>query len=78
MELGKTCETQSQYTKLRGSTYNTNSLRKNKKYNDDGTETEGGPGDVAIIPPGHNSWVVGDKPCVGIDFTGVEDWVKVH
>ena len=45
---------------------------------DDGTETEGGPGDVAIIPPGHNSWVVGDEPCEGIDFTGVEDWVKVH
>ena len=33
---------------------------------DDGTETEGGPGDVAIIPPGHNSWVVGDEPCVGL------------
>jgi quercetin dioxygenase-like cupin family protein len=49
-----------------------------KTIMDDGTEAEGGPGDVAIIPPGHNSWVVGDEPCVGIDFTGVEDWVKVY
>jgi quercetin dioxygenase-like cupin family protein len=49
-----------------------------KTIMDDGTEAEGGPGDVAIIPPGHNSWVVGDEPCVGIDFTGAEDWVKVH
>jgi quercetin dioxygenase-like cupin family protein len=24
---------------------------------DDGTETESGPGDVALIPPGHNSWL---------------------
>ena len=25
---------------------------------DDGTEVEGGPGDTAVIPPGHNAWVV--------------------
>lgn len=36
---------------------------------DDGTEVEGGPGDTAIIPTGHNAWIVGDEPCV-IDFTG--------
>jgi quercetin dioxygenase-like cupin family protein len=49
-----------------------------KTIMDDRSEAEGGPGDVAIIPPGHNSWVVGDEPCVGIDFTGAEEWVKVH
>ena len=27
---------------------------------------EGGPGDSAIIPPGHDAWVVGDEPCVSI------------
>jgi mannose-6-phosphate isomerase-like protein (cupin superfamily) len=37
---------------------------------DDGTEVEGGPGDTAIIPTGHNAWIVGDEPCVMIDFTG--------
>ena len=35
---------------------------------DDGTEDEGGPGDVMAIPPGHDSWVVGDDPLVYVDF----------
>jgi hypothetical protein len=43
---------------------------------DDGTEAEGGPGDVATIPPGHNAWVVGNEPCVMIDFTGAKDYAK--
>jgi quercetin dioxygenase-like cupin family protein len=43
---------------------------------DDGTEAEGGPGDVAVIPPGHNAWVVGDEPCVMIDFTGAKNYAK--
>jgi hypothetical protein len=29
---------------------------------DDGTEMEFGPGDVAVIDPGHDGWVVGDEP----------------
>ncbi|CDZ76473.1 hypothetical protein BN59_00742 [Legionella massiliensis] len=36
---------------------------------DDGTQKEVGPGEVALIPPGHNAWVVGNEPCVAIDFT---------
>lgn len=36
----------------------------------DGTEEEGGAGDVMVIPPGHDSWVVGDDPLVYVDFTG--------
>jgi len=43
---------------------------------DDGTETEIGPGDVFVIPPGHDAWVVGDEPCVQIDFTGMETYAK--
>jgi ethanolamine utilization protein EutQ (cupin superfamily) len=43
---------------------------------DDGTEGENGPGDVAVIPPGHNAWVIGDEPCVSIDFTGARDYAK--
>jgi hypothetical protein len=43
---------------------------------DDGTEIEGGPGDTAVIPPGHDSWVVGDEPCILIDFTGMKDFAK--
>src|SRR3954453_6224503 len=34
----------------------------------DGTELEGGPGDVLEFPPGHDAWVVGDEPWVSIDF----------
>jgi ethanolamine utilization protein EutQ (cupin superfamily) len=43
---------------------------------DDGTEFEGGPGDTAVIPPGHDAWVVGDEPCVSFDFTGMGDYAK--
>ena len=35
---------------------------------DDVTEVEGGPGDTAVIPPGHNAGAVGDEPCVMIDL----------
>jgi len=37
---------------------------------DDGTEREMGPGDAAVIPPGHDAWVVGNEPCVALDFSG--------
>ncbi len=37
---------------------------------DDGTEAEFGPGDVGMIPPGHDAWVVGNEPVVAIDFRG--------
>ncbi len=37
---------------------------------DDGTENEYGPGDIAVIPPGHDAWTVGDEPAVGLDITG--------
>lgn len=37
---------------------------------DDGTEEEFGRGDVAYVPPGHNSWVVGNEPLVILDFSG--------
>ena len=37
---------------------------------DDGSELEIGPGDVVSIPPGHDGWVVGDEPCVVLDFKG--------
>jgi quercetin dioxygenase-like cupin family protein len=36
----------------------------------DGTEMELGPGDAFVIGAGHDSWVIGDEPCVTIDFTG--------
>jgi quercetin dioxygenase-like cupin family protein len=34
----------------------------------DGTEGEAGPNSVTRIEPGHDAWVVGDEPCVVVDF----------
>jgi hypothetical protein len=43
---------------------------------DDGTEFEARAGEVALIPPGHDGWVVGDEPVVLIDFQGMLDYAK--
>ena len=43
---------------------------------DDGTELEVGPGDVVDIPPGHDAWVVGDEPAVGIDIEAGNTYAK--
>jgi quercetin dioxygenase-like cupin family protein len=43
---------------------------------DDGTEEELGAGDVAMIPPGHKTWIVGDEHAIGIDFTGLKEYAK--
>ncbi len=36
----------------------------------DGAEFDIGPGDVVSVPPGHDAWVVGDEPTIGIEFVG--------
>ncbi len=43
---------------------------------EDGTESEIGPGDVALIPPGHDAWVIGDEPCVSVDFGGYAQYAQ--
>ena len=43
---------------------------------DDGTEFDVGPGDVSVIPPGHDAWTVGEEACVCIDWTGVARYAK--
>lgn len=42
----------------------------------DGQEIEMGPGDIAIIPPGHDAWVVGNEPVVAIDWGGAANYAK--
>jgi quercetin dioxygenase-like cupin family protein len=37
---------------------------------DDGSEEEFGQGDVMVVPPGHDAWVVGDEPFTVVDVTG--------
>ena len=33
-------------------------------------------GDIFYIPPGHDSWVVGDEPYVSLHFLGAEDYAR--
>jgi hypothetical protein len=47
-----------------------------KVYMDDGSEAEVGPDDVFAIPPGHDAEVVGDEPCVMLDFGEFGDYAK--
>jgi quercetin dioxygenase-like cupin family protein len=35
---------------------------------DNGKEKEYGPGDVGVIPPGHDGWTVGNKPAVWLEI----------
>jgi quercetin dioxygenase-like cupin family protein len=43
---------------------------------EDGEEMEYGPGDFHVIAPGHDAWIVGDEPCVIIDWHGFGDYAK--
>jgi quercetin dioxygenase-like cupin family protein len=41
---------------------------------DDGTERVMKEGDFFYVPPGHDSWVVGDEPYVSLHILGSEDY----
>ena len=43
---------------------------------DDGTEREVKAGEVALVPTGHDAWVVGNEPVVVVDFQGMADYAK--
>jgi quercetin dioxygenase-like cupin family protein len=43
---------------------------------DDGEEIEMRPGDIFSIPPGHDSWVVGDEPYVSLHLIGADDYAR--
>lgn len=43
---------------------------------DDGTEFECKPGDVSLLPSGHDAWVVGNEPVVVVDWQGMVDYAK--
>lgn len=42
----------------------------------DGTQAVAGPGDAFVIAPGHDGWVVGDEPCVMLDWSGSADYAR--
>ena len=41
-----------------------------------GDKDEFGPGEVSLLPPGHDAWVVGNEPVVVIDITGMTAYAK--
>jgi hypothetical protein len=43
---------------------------------DDGEEMDYGPRNVGVMAPGHDAWIVGDEPCVVIDWQGFADYAK--
>jgi hypothetical protein len=43
---------------------------------DEGTTHDIGAGDVVAIPPGHDAEVLGDEPCVFIDFGEISEYAK--
>ena len=45
---------------------------------DDGTEKDLKPGDVSVLPTGHDAWVVGNEPVVVVDFQGMIDYAKAN
>lgn len=40
-------------------------------HTSDGLEMEVGPGDFFEVAPGHDAWVLGEEPCVALDFRGL-------
>jgi quercetin dioxygenase-like cupin family protein len=42
----------------------------------DGTVYEMKAGDLFYVPPGHDSWVVGDEPYVSIHLMGTSDYAR--
>src|SRR5437667_4092552 len=43
---------------------------------DDGTEFDCKPGDVSLLPSGHDAWVIGSEPASVVDFQGMIDYAK--
>ena len=42
----------------------------------DGSTFEVGPDDVFDVPPGHDSWTIGDDPAVFLEWSGLRSWVN--
>jgi hypothetical protein len=45
---------------------------------DDGEEFDCRPGDVSLLPSGHDAWVVGEEPAVVVDFQGMLDYARAR
>ncbi|MFI5171498.1 MAG: cupin domain-containing protein [Chitinophagales bacterium] len=43
---------------------------------DDGTEFDCMPGDISLLPSGHDAWTIGNEAAVVVDFQGMVDYAK--
>ncbi len=43
---------------------------------DDGSEFDCKPGDISLLPSGHDAWVVGNEAAVVVDFQGMLDYAR--
>ncbi|MBM4429554.1 MAG: cupin [Chloroflexi bacterium] len=43
---------------------------------DDGSEFDCRPGDVSLLPSGHDAWVVGDEPVIVLELQGIIDHAR--
>jgi hypothetical protein len=43
---------------------------------EDGTAGEVGPGEAYLIEPGHDAWVIGDEPFVGLEFKSAGEYAR--
>ena len=43
---------------------------------DDGAEFDCRPGDVSLLPSGHDAWTVGNEPAIVVDFQGMLDYAR--
>ena len=43
---------------------------------DDGQEFDCKPGDVSLLPAGHDAWVVGDEKVIVVDWQGMVEYAK--
>jgi hypothetical protein len=42
----------------------------------DGREFDLGPGSVSSLPAGHDAWVIGNEPVVGVDWFGAVNYAR--
>jgi uncharacterized cupin superfamily protein len=43
---------------------------------EDGSSADIGPGDAYFIAPGHDAWVVGEEPFVGLEFKSAGEYAE--
>src|SRR5688572_16555560 len=77
VEVVRACEAACGYRLLRVRSHRLLSGRM-KVVMDDGTEGEAAAGFAFVIPPGHDAWVVGEEPCVFVDFSGMQRYAQAR